>query len=114
MKLAAIAEALSLKPLTGDEGLDNEVSGAYVGDLLSHVIARARPGNVWVTVQAHANVIAVAVLTGLSGVVLAEGVAINPATIEKAREEHIPVFSSDRTAFEVAAGLVRVGVGSFE
>lgn len=114
MKLAAVAEALSLKPLTGGEGLDNEVTGGYVGDLLSHVIARARAGNIWITVQAHANVIAVSVLAGLSGVVIAEGVAMNPATIQKAREEHVPVFSTSKTAYEVVAELVRAGVRSTE
>ncbi len=62
MKLSEVAKALSLRVEAGESELDKEVTGGYVGDLLSHVMAKARKGDIWVTVQAHQNIVAVAVV----------------------------------------------------
>ena len=68
------------------------VSGLYVGDLLSFVMAKAKPGQIWLTIQAHPNVIAVASLINLSAVIVVEGVDIPQETIDVANEsryEHL-------------------------
>ena len=44
MTVQQLKEALSLKLLAGEEGLSQEVSGCYIGDLLSWVMGRATPG----------------------------------------------------------------------
>ncbi len=101
---------LGLKVAAGEDWLGREVSGGYVGDLLSCVMARAARGNLWVTVQGHPNVVAVAVLVGVSGVVVSEGARIDPATLEKARQEGIPILSSPKSSFTIVAELVALGV----
>lgn len=110
MKLADLAMSLNLKLEAGEVGLDKEVTGGYVGDLLSQVMARAQQGNLWVTVQAHPNVVAVAVVAGLCGIVVAEGVAVDPATLAKANEEAIPLLSTARSSYDVVAAMVHSGV----
>jgi len=110
MKLDEIVRELSLDVAAGVDHLDADVTGAYVGDLLSRVMARVRPGNVWVTVQAHPNVVAVAVLSGLAGVVLAEGAVPDPVALRKAAEEGMPLLTTPRTAYAVCAGLARLGI----
>ena len=77
MKLDELADALKLTRLTPsvDAG-DVDVTEGYVSDLLSDVLANAPQGAVLVTVQAHMNVIAVAVHAGLAAVIFAGGRAL--------------------------------------
>ena len=83
MRVDEVVRELSLGVLAGTERLDLEVTGAYAGDLLSRVMAGARPGNLWVTVQAHPNVVAVGVLGELAGVIVAEGVTPDPVALQQ-------------------------------
>ena len=103
-------EPLALKVLAGESRLDRQVTGGYVGDLLSSVMARAAPGNLWVTIQGHPNVVAVATLVGISGVIVTEGGRVDQATLDKAEQEGIPILSSPRTSFSVVADLAGLGV----
>ncbi len=110
MKLKEIAEILSLKPLTPAEGpgLEREVSGAYVGDLLSDVMANAGEGNIWVTLQTHVNIVAVAVFKNLSAIVIVNGRMPDADTMDKAVSEDIPILLTGQSAFETAGKLYRI------
>ena len=77
------------------------VSGLYVGDLLSFVMAKAKPGQIWLTIQAHPNVIAVASLINLSAVIVVEGVDIPQETIDVANERGVVLISSVLDAVEL-------------
>lgn len=111
MELHKLTKELSLRPL--HDGVDPmEVTGGYTSDLLSDVLARAKQGNIWVTNQKHMNVVAVASLLGLSGVIVAGGVEPDENTIEKARQEKVPLFMTDLTAFEVVGRLFSMGIGA--
>jgi predicted transcriptional regulator len=112
MTVQQIVDGLRLRVVAGASRLNQEVSGGYVGDLLSCVMARARAGNIWVTVQAHQNVIAVASLAGVSAVIVSEGSAIDAATAMRANQEGIPLLSTQSASFEVVAALVEMGVES--
>ena len=70
------------------------VSGLYVGDLLSFVMPKAKPGQIWLTIQAHPNVIAVASLINLSAVIVVDGVDIPQETIDVANERGVVLISS--------------------
>ena len=74
MKVKELLDVLNLKLLTKDvseDALYAEVEGGYASDLLSNAMGQAQPGMVWVTMQGHQNVAAVASLIGLSCVILA-------------------------------------------
>jgi predicted transcriptional regulator len=109
-----LAEALG--PIEGtilsavSEAARREVRGGYVGDLLSDVMANSREGDVWVTIQKHVNVVAVAQLQGLAGIVLVNGRQPEPDMLKRAEEEHIPVISTPLQAFEVAGILHGLGI----
>ncbi|MDY7042140.1 MAG: DRTGG domain-containing protein [Chloroflexota bacterium] len=93
--------ALDLEVVAAAEALDREVSGGYASDLLSCVMARAQTGNVWVTLQSHPNIVAVASLLNLAGIIVTEGAPLDPAMIEKANQEHIPILTTPLTTFTV-------------
>ncbi len=112
MKVEELVSALGLKVLAGQPALQREVTGGYASDLLSCVMARARAGNVWVTLQAHANVVAVASLLDLAAVVIAEGVQPDASTCAKAEAERVVLLTAPQTTYFLVAEMARLGVAA--
>lgn len=110
MNLREIARELDLTPVTSERHLDRQVSGCYAGDLLSCVMAHARAGDLWLTVQSHVNIVAVAVMLDLAGVVMTEGASADPATVERAEKEGVVLLASTDTTYSVAGKLWELGV----
>jgi predicted transcriptional regulator len=105
MKISELAAELNLKVISGSKGLTNQITGAYVSDLLSDVMGNAREGQVWITLQTHLNVVAVAALRDLSAVVIVKGFLPETDTIEKSNSENIPVLSTELDTFTIAGRL---------
>lgn len=105
MTLATIARELGLELLNKGIDLERGVSGGYVSDLLSDVMGNAKEGEIWITLQAHANVVAIASLKELAAIVLVNGITPQPAVLQKASEEDIPVLSSSEGTFATAGKL---------
>lgn len=89
----------------GYGGIDKMVNGVYLCDLLSFVISHAKSGNVWITIQTHINIVAVAVLTGISCIIIPESESIQNDTIEKANKENIPIFKYNGSSYDAAIKL---------
>ncbi len=94
---------LTVKTITR-EGSVRQVLGGFAGDVLSHVMAGARSGYAWITVQTHENVIAVAAVTDVSCVVVCQR-EMPDVTVQRAEAEGITLLWSDRTAFEIAGRM---------
>ena len=73
-------------------------------------MAKAKMGNVWVTVQGHANIVAVASLLNLAGIIVAEGGKLEAATLEKAEQEGIQILTTGLTTYTVVGRLFELGV----
>lgn len=84
---------------------DREVSGCYIGDLLSWVMGRAEADNAWITIMSNINTVAVASLADVSLVILAEGVTLDGEVLKAAKEKGINVVTSDLAAYETAGML---------
>ena len=108
MTVQQIAETLKLKVFSGESGLNKEVHGAYVSDLLSDVMGNAIEGLIWVTLQAHKNVMAVASLKDLSAVVIVKGIEPDSEMVTKSNEEGIPVLGTDNNTFEMSGKLYKL------
>ncbi len=109
MKLEEVVRRLALEVCAGAEKLDRDVTGGYACDLLSYVMAKAKEGNLWLTVQGHPNIVAVASLVNLAGIVVTEGAKIDPVTIEKANQEEIPILTTPLTTYALAGKLWKLG-----
>ena len=105
MNLTEIASRLSLDVRTAKEYLDQEVTGCYISDLLSDVMARAQEGDVWITHQVHPNIVAVAVLKNVAAIIITDLRTPEEETLRKAAEEHLPVAVTPLGTFE-AGGLL--------
>lgn len=108
MKVRELVEKLNLTVFCGEESLDNEIKGGYVSDLLSDVMGFAQEGNVWVTLQTHKNVIAIASLKELAAIVLVKGNKPEEDMLEQAKSEGIPVLGTDAQTFEVAGKIYQL------
>jgi predicted transcriptional regulator len=105
MKITDIIQPLNLKVISGQNGLSNEIKGGYVSDLLSDVMGNAKEGQIWITLQTHQNVIAIASLKDLAAIIIVKGAVPEADTIEKSNLENIPVLVSESDTFSVAGHL---------
>ncbi len=100
MKVKDLVQELKLEALTSS-GLENEVTGVYACDLLSRVMSGCDAGDVWITVQTHLNVLAVAELDEAACILVPEGIVAPAETVEKAEEKGIPILSAQMDTYEL-------------
>lgn len=108
MTLKGVVERLHLSIRTGEDRLDQALTGGYASDLLSDVIANSKAGNVWVTMQIHVNIVAVAVLKELAAIIIVQGRQPAEDTIKKAKEEKVVLLVSDMPAFETVGRIYKL------
>ena len=110
MNLIEIVKELQLTVKTGADLLDKEIKRGYVSDLMSDVMANAQEGGLWVTLQIHQNIVAVAVMKSLGGIILINGREPEKETLQKAEAEGLPLMVTDMPAFELVGKLFELGV----
>ena len=110
MKIKDVIEKLDLKVITGADKLENKITGGYASDLMSDVLANSEKGNIWITLQGHQNIVAIASLKELSGIVIINGRVPEELTIDKAKIENIPIMTSKMPAFELIGKLYALGI----
>lgn len=108
MTLAELKESLDLKPL--NELHDKEVEGVFVSDMVSDVMAGAKPGSLWVTTQTHKNVVAAANLVDVAAVVVTSGRTVPEDTLEMANRAELTVLSTDLATYAFVGKLHEAGV----
>ncbi|MEE4286143.1 MAG: serine kinase [Mariniphaga sp.] len=105
MKVSELVKKYKLKVFGGEQGLNNEISGGYVSDLLSDVMGNANENEVWITLQTHQNVMAIASLKDLAAVILVKGFEPEEDTLERSLDEGIPLLGTGMGTFEMAGKL---------
>ncbi len=111
MLAGELARIMNFELLQADMA-ENEinVSGCYIGDLLSNIMGNAKAGQIWLTVMTNINIVAVAHLLELSGIVLLESNRIENDVLLRAEMEKIPIFVTKDPAFKVAIRLHESGI----
>lgn len=111
MTLQDIIEKLDLTLLTAPKDFNAVTpSGGYTSDLLSCVMAGARHEGLWITLQAHVNIVAVAALLELSAVIITEGAQPEPAVLEKANAQAVTLLSTPLPTYTVIGMLWELGL----
>ena len=96
-------------------GAYNKVAdGVYIGDILSYALAKVKEGNIWVTSQINVNVVAIAFQKKASCVILTDGLMLDDEAHKKAKEHNVNVFSSSKSAYEIAVDLCKTYGGKNE
>jgi hypothetical protein len=111
MELDQIISQLELSVLTESKDFSSlHPTFGYSSDLLSCVMAGAPKQGIWVTLQAHGNIVAVAALLELSAVIITEGAIPDENTISKANDEGVTLLSSSNSSFHVIGQLWEMGL----
>ena len=108
MKVSEIVEKLGLTIFSGRKGLDREITGGYVSDLLSDVMGNAQEGQAWITLQVHQNVMAIASLKDMAAVILVNSLEPHENTVRHSDDENIPVLGTSLSTFEIAGKLYQL------
>ena len=107
-KIKDLQQCLQLVNHNPDADLERELSGGYIGDLLSWVMAHAFSGCVWITIMSNVNVAAVASLTDCACVIMAEGVEPDADLLERVKRDDIVLFTSQLSAYDIAVKVQEV------
>ena len=110
MTLREMAEKLDLVVVSDSEALEGPLAGGYVSDLLSHVMGKAKSGQIWITMQGHQNIVAVASLIGLAAVVVADGIEAEEKAIQKAQDQEVILCKTNLPVYEIAGRLYKLGI----
>lgn len=110
MLVKDIVEKFGVNVVTGSIGLDKEIKSGFVGDLLSVVMGKAVEGCVWITIQGHLNIVAVASLVGVACIIVTEGFEVEVDTINKAKEEGIAILTTSLSSYQMVAKLVELSI----
>lgn len=108
MQVKDIVNAFGLKIFSGEGGLENEISGGYTSDLLSDVMGYAKEGSIWVTLQTHKNIMAVATLKDIAAVILVKGFEPEQDAMDVSNSEGLPILGTSDEAFEMSGKLYRM------
>lgn len=105
-----LIEKIGLKPLSKFEHRD--VDGVFVSDMLSDVMASAKSGNLWLTIQTHKSIVPAANLVDVCAVVITSGKAVPQDTVDLASKYNIAILSSELPTFELVGKLYGLGLGT--
>ena len=106
--LAELLPALQAEVLTGTP--EATVTGCYISDLLSDVLAHTDSGTLWVTIQIHRNVLSVAAMKDIAAVLLTCGRRPEPAVLREAAEAGIVLLITPLSSYEAAGKLWEAGL----
>ncbi len=110
MTVRDVARHLGGTMAGGVAAAERPALGGYAADLLSDVMGNAQEGDVWVTLQKHVNIVAVAQLKGLAAIVLVNGRQAEPDTVARAAEQGVAIITTPLSAFDAAGRLYELGL----
>ena len=106
MKLTKIIDRCHLEKIVYCN--DDEIETGYCGDLMSDVIANAGNNSIWVTIQAHKNSIAVALIKDIKAIKFTNNVEVSQEMIKKAKEEKINLLRTNKNSFKICGLLYQL------
>ena len=110
MQVKELAKLIGAEITAGNGGAEKEVSGCYIGDLMSLAMSKLSENNVWITIQTNVNIVAISVLCESSCVILCDGQKPDANACEKADSEDVPLLLTELGAYEIASKLSKLGI----
>ena len=107
MKLNELKEKLALEEISLPDS-EREVTGCYIGDLLSWVMGAAQSGDAWITIMSNINIVAVATLCDIPLIILAENVTVDQKVKKAAIEQGVNILSSSKSSFDLAIEIAEL------
>lgn len=108
MTVRELVEKLGLHVFSDQSGLENEIKSGYTFDLLSDVMGHSNQGAVWITLQTHKNIMAIASLKDHAAIILVKGLKPDDDTLATSNEEKIPILGTDLQTFEITGKVYQL------
>lgn len=108
MTTKELAKKLNLKSLTNPD--DREIEGVFVSDMISDVMAGAKSGNLWLTIQTHKSIIPAANLVDVSAIIITGKKEIPADTLELAGKYDIVIFSSELSTYDLVGKVYELKI----
>ncbi len=108
MTVQELCDQVGLKKLS--DFSDRDVTGVFISDMISDVMAGAKSGNLWLTVQTHKSIIPAANLVDVSAIIITSGKEVPQETIELATKHDIAVLSTELPTFDIVGKLYSLGI----
>lgn len=108
MKVTDLYKKAGLEPI--NEIHDKDIEGVFISDMVSDIIAGAKPNSLLITVQLHKNLIATANLVDISAIVYVRDKKPLPDVVDVANRAGITLFSSPLDAWKLAINLHELGL----
>ncbi len=105
MKVSELVNDLGLRVFSSPENLSRQIEGGYTSDLLSDVMGHLEEGMLWITMQTHQNIVAVATLKEAAAVLIVNGASPDEETLQKSRQEGLPLLGTALSAFEASGRI---------
>lgn len=106
MDINSIIDSLNLTIFSS--GKEKIVENGYTSDLLSVVLAKAPKKSLWITVQRHLNIIAVASIRELTGIIICNNLIPDEEVIKKSNEEGLWLLGTDLDPFTISGKLYKI------
>ncbi|MGC8793973.1 MAG: DRTGG domain-containing protein [Bryobacteraceae bacterium] len=110
MTLDDIRRILNCEVLCGDDDLDREVTAGCGADLMSDVLAFAKPGTVLLTGLTNVQAVRTADIADIKAIVFVRGKLPDRETIELGKDKGIPLLATRFTMFEACGRLWAAGL----
>lgn len=110
MTLAEVKDVLEAKVYACEELLNKEIKFGCASDMISDILAFAKPGSVLLTGIVTPQIVKVGKILDLAGIVIVRGKEPLPETIDKAREEGIPLLGTKLFLFDASGRLYERGL----
>jgi hypothetical protein len=111
MNLQQIIDRLNLTVLTEPRDFaEITPTGGYSSDLLSCVMAGAKKGHLWITLQAHLNIVAIAALNEVAAIIITENAQPDATSIAKANQQGVILLSTPQPTYEINGKLWELGI----
>ena len=111
MKVKDLLDSGKFQVIHVGDDPEREITTPFCCDLLSVAMGKAPAGCAWVTVMGNMNTLAVATLADAACILLAEGMAFDPAAVERARQQGIALFRTELPVYEAARLVEQLGGG---
>ena len=108
MKISELQKKLGLKPLNSI--YEKEIEGVFISDMVSDIVAGAKPNNLLLTIQTHKNLIATANLVDISAIIFVRGKEPLADVIELANRAEITLFVTELDTWKLALKLHETGI----
>ncbi len=110
MNLSELKENIPMEIISGIDNLNCEITRGFSSDMMSNAIAKGLEGDIWVTFQTHLNVVAIALMKKMAGVIIVQNRTLIPKALEKAHAEDLPVFVTGLSSYELCGRLYKLGI----